>query len=368
MSHAAAVQLGKIVDHHWKFHSEEQAKKISIEGFEYIILDPSDKALVRESIMQSLYMRQENRQIVKQYVRCVTTIARFDYPDQWQSFLPQIGQLIQQGQQGDDKALIVGLQGLKGLVKKYEYEMDDDREPLHSIVAQTFSVLGGIVNQVIAVEAEKAYEVLYLIAKIFYLSNQLKISPYLSDDRGANLDPWILLLKTIMDRPVPAELDSPTEDMDEIQRRDSHICWKLKGIASQCTYRLFSKYGNPKFSDESLEEFSAAFKEKYAVPLLESHLQIVLRRPTNFVGSKALNFAIKYITQSTKMPATMGKLKPFVERLLTQVIVTPIMLLTHKDVTLFKEDPIEYVRKQYDFTETLFAPKNTAVDLLTYLC
>jgi hypothetical protein len=44
------------------------------------------------------------------------------------------------------------------------------------------------------------------------------------------------------------------------------------------------------------------------------------------------------------------------------------MLLTHKDVTLFKEDPIEYVRKQYDFTETLFAPKNTAVDLLTYLC
>lgn len=44
------------------------------------------------------------------------------------------------------------------------------------------------------------------------------------------------------------------------------------------------------------------------------------------------------------------------------------MLLTHKDVTLFKEDPIEYVRKTFDFTETLFAPKNTAVDLLTYLC
>jgi len=53
-------------------------------------------------------------------------------------------------------------------------------EPLYYIVEQTFGVLGGIVNQVIAVEAELAYEVLYLIAKIFYLSNQLYITPYLS--------------------------------------------------------------------------------------------------------------------------------------------------------------------------------------------
>jgi hypothetical protein len=57
----------------------EQAQKICIEGFEYIILDEADKALVRDNIMQSLYMIQ-NQQIVKQYMRCLTTIARFDYP------------------------------------------------------------------------------------------------------------------------------------------------------------------------------------------------------------------------------------------------------------------------------------------------
>jgi hypothetical protein len=86
------------------------------------------------------------------------------------------------------------------------------------------------------------------------------------------------------------------------------------------------------------------------------------------MGSKSLNFAIKYVSQSTKMPVTMKKLKPFIEKLLYEIIVSPIMLLTHRDVTLFKEDPIEYIRKQTDFTETLYAPKNTAVDLLTYLC
>lgn len=64
----------------------------------------------------------------------------------------------------------------------------------------------------------------------------------------------------------------------------------------------------------------------------------------------------------------MEKLKPFIETLLYEVLVSPIMLVTHRDVTLFKDDAIEYVRKQNDFTETLYSPKNTAVDLLMYLC
>jgi hypothetical protein len=40
------------------------------------------------------------------------------------------------------------------------------------------------------------------------------------------------------------------------------------------------------------------------------------------------------------------------------------MLITEKDISLFQEDPIEYVRKQEDFTETMFMPKNTVIDLL----
>lgn len=144
-------------------------------------------------------------------------------------------------------------------------------------------------------ESEQAYEVVYLVAKIFYLANQLQVCPFLARDSGANLDPWIMFFKTVMDRPLPAELDSPCEDMGEIERRDKHICWKAKGIAGQTTYRLFSKYGNPKFADEKYAEFSKVFREKYAVPLLESHLAVVLRRQTNFVGSKALNFGIKYV-------------------------------------------------------------------------
>lgn len=98
-----------------------------------------------------------------------------------------------------------------------------------------------------------------------------------------------------MDRPLPAELESFTEDMSVIDERDKNILWKLKGIATKITYRLFSKFGNPTFVDEKFMDFSKKFKETFAIPLLESHLQQVLKRKTTFVGSKTLNFAIKYL-------------------------------------------------------------------------
>jgi importin-7 len=253
-------------------------------------------------------------------------------------------QYLVNGQQSDEKAVLAGLMGLKGLVKKYEYEMEDERKPLYEIVEQTFGILGGLVNQVLSIENEKAYEIMYLISKIFYTANQLYVCPFFAGNPEA-LDPWIAFFKHLMDRPLPAELDSMVEDMDEIERRDKHICWKTKGIAAQTTYRMFSKYGNPKHAADAYVEFAKVFKSKYAISLLESHLQTVLRRQTNFIGSKALNFGIKFVSQSTKMAETMAKLKPFVEKLLFEVIVVPIMLITHRDITLFKDDPIEYVRK-----------------------
>lgn len=63
----------------------------------------------------------------------------------------------------------------------------------------------------------------------------------------------------------------------------------------------------------------------------------------------------------------MKVLYPLVPTLLYEIVV-PTMMVTHKDVTLFKEDSIEFIRKQNDFTESLFTPKNTVVDLLISLC
>jgi hypothetical protein len=139
-------------------------------------------------------------------------------------------------------------------------------------------------------------------------------------------------------------LESFTEDMDLIEKRDKHIIWKIKGIAASTTYRLFTKYGNPLLADKPYEDFAKYFGPVCGVALLESHLALVFKRKTVFVGTKALNFALKYINASINLDITMEKLKPFIENLLYETLI-PIILITHKDVTLYKDEPIEYIRK-----------------------
>mgnify|MGYP006161020033 CR=1 FL=1 len=69
---------------------------------------------------------------------------------------------------------------------------------------------------------------LHLICKVFYVSNQLQMCPFLME-QGA-LDPWMGLFRTILDMPCPDDLIKPTEETQEIVARDKSIYWKIKSI------------------------------------------------------------------------------------------------------------------------------------------
>lgn len=123
---------------HWKFHSEEQAHKITVPGFEYIIISAVDKEQVRNNILGKMF-ECSIAVINKQYTRCLMTISRYDYPEQW----PNITQLVTQAlTSGNELAIMTGLYALFALAKKYEYEMEDDRDPLLELMDHMLPLLG----------------------------------------------------------------------------------------------------------------------------------------------------------------------------------------------------------------------------------
>ena len=50
--------------------------------------------------------------------------------------------------------------------------------------------------------------------------------------QGQNIAPWMQFFKNLMDRPMPEEIESFTEDMEEISKRDISLLWKIKGKAA----------------------------------------------------------------------------------------------------------------------------------------
>ena len=54
----------------------------------------------------------------------------------------------------------------------------------------------------------------------------------------------------------------------------------------------------------------------------------------------------------------MNKMLPFIENILYETVI-PLMIISNRDIQLFEEEPIEYVRKQADLMETIYMPKVT---------
>jgi hypothetical protein len=72
------------------------------------------------------------------------------------------------------KKVYAGLQGLVSIVARYEYEMEEERNPLHELVTNVFPVLGSLVNNFLAnKENPDAQHLIHLIAKVFYKANHL---------------------------------------------------------------------------------------------------------------------------------------------------------------------------------------------------
>ena len=50
-------------------------------GTEYILLQESDKVMVRENLMAALFQQISNKPIQKQYIRSLKEICIHDYPE-----------------------------------------------------------------------------------------------------------------------------------------------------------------------------------------------------------------------------------------------------------------------------------------------
>ena len=164
-------------------------------------------------------------------------------------------------------------------------------------------------------------------------------------------------------------MESQTDETDEIERREKTDWWKLKGITSKTTFRLFQKYAVTKYvkHDKEALQYNKDFQKAYGEKLLESHLQLVLKRKTNFVGQNTLNFALKLVKESVRIDPLKEKLQPYFETLLYEVVI-PLMMMSNRDITQFNDDPIEFIRSIFDFLESIFMPKNTTLELQSTLC
>lgn len=291
-------------------------------------------------------------------------IIEYDYPQDLPNFVEKI--IMQLTSSNDSFNIVQGcMLAIKNLIGNFEYLLDEYRKPLTYLVPTIFPYLEKFAASILEKYNEQTAVTMNTILKTFHSAIHLDLPAYFINEQ--NLHRWMVFLKTILDSPIPANLEAPTQDEDECQKREKDVLWQNKKWCGRILQRFIQKYGNPKFENKENQGLAGLFEEKYSVSFLETFVAILFKRKTVFISRKLLHFSLKYLFYSLRLTKTWETVHPHLEKILFEVLV-PMLYLTPKDEHLWNNDPDEYVRKEEDFTQISNNNKNAAMDLIEAIC
>lgn len=345
------------------------------------VLSDESRTGVRDGMLHALsVVRGTNVESV--LAETTRWLILLDFPSRWPTLLPNISEFLSSG---DSSRVHAALITMRQLAKCYEFRSRDPsklsttdpndaglahpREPLETLATASFPTLHALyihLDQIIAKEpysnpdTRKASLAQRLVVKIFWSCTQFILPPYLAE-QGV-LDQWITCFFQTLRRPSKHPfIDNPDDLAEEPEA-------KTKKWIAQVLTRFLKRYGSPKklpIDEPWSKTVAEAFRDRYADNATTVMLE-VLSSPTkgHQVSRRVANISLDFIEEAIETASLWAVIRPHVDTLLTR-IVFPYLCFNEYDEEIWLNDPSEYVRKQYDFTEDFTSPKNAAINLLS---
>lgn len=260
ITQAAAIQFKNIVETHWKYKDDEYAKEMREDGYKVIIIPDETKTYVKDNILTA-YINVHSEKVAKQFDFIVRWITKHDFPDKW----PDLANKVKEYIESDDlygSEMFVGLYTLKSIWKRYEYEFDAKREPLNEIADILFPRLEAITTEIEGDNSDQGSRLKNLIGHWFYISNQISLCKRYLDP--SMLDFIVKFNTSALEAEIDSSLTQPTESIEEIDHRAESFQWKLKKTAMNFLFRIFQKFSNPQYVNETMKPIAEHWINNYA--------------------------------------------------------------------------------------------------------
>jgi len=327
----------------------------------------SEKEMVRNSVMDSLVWCEPL--VATQIAEAMKMIVNTDFPHRWPTLVPQIMEYLRST---EDRKVVAALTALRNIAKVYEFtrptDTDNPRKPLNDLVESSFPLLQQTMRA-LEEQVDSApqghirgdhpiHHKQKLICKIVYSATQYTLPPFVLG-HADHFREWMRLLAVILTRPVPTVDKADAQDLLKVP------AWKTKKWIGHILHRTFHRYGDPKrVESDELITFAQTFQREYAASLAGAMLS-VLSWPSQGLqlSSRVANLAINYLEASISPAATWQAMLPHIEILLTKILF-PYMCINNEDLILWRDDPVEYVRKTYDILEDFYSPRAAAASMV----
>ncbi|XGW32073.1 hypothetical protein V3C99_010336 [Haemonchus contortus] len=332
---AAAVALKNFIRKNWGETPE-------------IDMTPEEEEQIRQSVLQGMFLIRGTLQ--GQLAHAVQLMAKRDFPDRWPTLVPSLAEHLKVDDLG---RLVAALSAMDQLFKKFRYESKSTalwtelksclltvQEPLTQVYAKMIE----FIPQRSTMSSESLVqwlEILCFVCKVFHSLCFQDLPEYFED----NLKPWV-------------------EGFLEIMKMD------CPGISSSA--------GEPTFLDELKLEVCEIFTlyaqrfEEEINPFMQNIIQAVWQlvvqtgNETRFDGMvcAALEFLSIICQKNHYESYFVGE---GVLQTIAQDVCVKNLHLRQEDLEMFEDEPIEYMKKDIEGTDTL-TRRRGAIDLVRALC
>ncbi|OMJ81455.1 hypothetical protein SteCoe_18072 [Stentor coeruleus] len=321
------------------------------------IVPEIDKEFLKFHILTGLSFSIPEK-LRSQYEEIAHNIAKTYFP--WEQILTQISQALD-----NPNSIYSGLNMIYQVSRNYEYTMNDKRTDLISLVELFFDKILTILKELIISSNPDKYSYIQLILQTYWVSFYISIPLKLSQKEI--LEHWLQGFYQILSADY-GEIQAKSLNEEEDKLREKSPQWMCKKWAGQIVHRFFTRYFNLNHIQEQNLFIGQYFQSVWAVEFFKIIIPQLFQTKDLFIPSVVLNYYIKYVIQGIKFTATFELLDEVaVSNLLVNVIM-PVLCRVASDEEIWKENPIEFIRKEADMGRAYYSPKSSAIDLLLILC
>lgn len=318
----------------------------------------ADRNVVKENIVEALIHAPHSIQV--QLASAISSICNADFPEKWEGLLPKITQYIHTS----NPAFMYGaLMALLMAFRKYSYISEGKkRAPLNNSVNTIFPLLLEVFSHLSANDSLESAAIQRLICKIFYATVNMSIPPYLNEP--GVFAKWMGLFCNLLEKQIPEAIQP--KDLEE---RAKFPWWSAKKWAARILERFVRRHMKAKKVDKKAnKKFAALYSSEFAIKGMETLLRVMSVKVggAGYLPDKFTQTVLCYLRMCLRYGVTYVALKPHLD-VLTQQILFPYLSLSDADNELWREDPVEYLRKEFDPIAEYNNPRTETINFLTDL-
>jgi importin-7 len=106
---------------------------------------------------------------------------------------------------------------------------------------------------------------------------------------------------------------------------------------------------------------------KYNQEILEASMKMISQSKDYFISPDLLTYSLKNWGQATKYPITIDFISPHWMKLMTEYAIS-LSMLTSQDEENFSENPMEFIHKMKDVTQTFYSCQHSAIEMILLFC